>query len=227
MPLLEQTTRRFTTFKQYKSDIRYLRLWILYSKYIDTPRDIFRFLEANDIGTSSASLYEEWATIEEGNRQFKEAEAIWMLGVHRRAEPLGRLKRRKNDFLTRMLTQPMAGQDEPLAPTPASTLRPALGGSGSQRQGLPGGSSSAGPKANGAAFAVFTDSQAVSTGPDAREGQPWAEIGTRDARRRENVKEATPWAGETQPMNKAQPQGEKLMVFRDEVRRRPNHKHTL
>lgn len=212
MPLLEQTTRRFTSYKQYKADIRYLRLWILYSKYVDTPRDIFRFLEANNIGTSSASLYEEWATIEESNRQFKEAEAIWMLGIHRRAEPLGRLKKRKDDFLARMLTQPLAGQDEPQAPAP-KPLRPALGG-GSQRQGLAGGVSM--PKTNGAAFAVFSDDQAA-TGPEAREGQQWEEIGTRDGRRRENVREATPWVGETLPMDKSQPQGEKLMVFRDEV----------
>lgn len=211
MPLLEQTTRRFTAHRQYKADIRYLRLWILYSKYIDAPRDIFRFLEVNDIGTNSASFYEEWATIEEASRSFKEAESIYMLGVHRKAEPLNRLKRRKDDFLSRKAARP--DEDEVQEPEQPS-VRPALGGT--QRTGL--GSSTSTQKPNGQAFAVFSD-DSPNAGPASREGQ-WDEFGTRDARRRENVKDATPWTGETLSMNKSTPPApptEKLQVFRDEV----------
>ena len=69
VPLLELTTRRFVKDARYKSDLRYLRLWILYAKYVDTPRDIYRFLEANQIGTGAASFYEEWAGVEENNNK--------------------------------------------------------------------------------------------------------------------------------------------------------------
>ena len=65
VPLLEETTRRFRHDARYKGDLRYLRLWILYAKYVDSPREIFRFLEHNDIGTGMSSLYEEWAAVEE------------------------------------------------------------------------------------------------------------------------------------------------------------------
>lgn len=51
--------------EQYRSDIRLLKLWILYSKYIDCPKDIFRFLEGRQLGVNFASFYEEWAILEE------------------------------------------------------------------------------------------------------------------------------------------------------------------
>lgn len=223
MPLLEQTTRRFVSHRQYKTDIRYLRLWILYSKYIDQPRDIYRFLEANDIGTTSASFYEEWATIEEASRQFKEAETIYMLGIHRRSEPLSRLKKRKDAFLARMVHNQTAIEDEASPASDAATIRPALGG----RSGLGGhqsaGATAATSKPNGAAFAVFSDDQSSASGAQSREGGSWSDIGTRDSRRRENVKDATPWVGETLPMAPAgQAPSEKLQVFRDDVRFLPS-----
>ena len=69
VPLLERTTRNFKDDERYQRDIRYLRCWILYSKYVHEPFDIFRFLLANDIGTIWALLYEEAATAEEARGQ--------------------------------------------------------------------------------------------------------------------------------------------------------------
>jgi hypothetical protein len=207
VPLLEQTTRRFVKDARYKSDIRYLRLWILYSKYIDTPRDVYRFLEANDIGSGLASFYEEWAAVEEAANNNKEADAIYELGVARRAEPLARLKKRREAFQAKMVLLPPSASD---SPEPVPPPRRVLAASTSARP-------LAAPvaKPNGASFAVLTD----SGGSDGRSGT-WDDLGTRDERRRENHLEATPWAGETLPMSqsKAVPQVEKLQVFRDEVR---------
>jgi hypothetical protein len=63
--LLERATRRFVHEEQYRSDIRLLKLWLLYAKYVDTPRDIFKFLEGLQVGVKLASFYEEWAMLEE------------------------------------------------------------------------------------------------------------------------------------------------------------------
>lgn len=65
VPLLERSTRRFVHEEQYKSDIRLLKLWLLYAKYVDCPKDIFKFLEGLQCGTSLAGFYEEWALLEE------------------------------------------------------------------------------------------------------------------------------------------------------------------
>ena len=45
----------------------------------------------------------------------------------------------------------------------------------------------------------------------------WAELGTRDARRKENTIESTPWKGETMPQKGAAPRTPKPEVFKDVV----------
>lgn len=64
--VLERCTRMFRSYEQYRNDSRYLKLWILYAKSIDCPADVFNFLLANDIGSGLASLYEELASVYEG-----------------------------------------------------------------------------------------------------------------------------------------------------------------
>ena len=64
--VLERCTRLFKDSPQYQNDSRYLRLWILYARNVDSPSDIYNFLLANEIGASLASLYEELAVVYEG-----------------------------------------------------------------------------------------------------------------------------------------------------------------
>jgi checkpoint serine/threonine-protein kinase len=66
-------------------------------------------------------------------------------------------------------------------------------------------------------MAVFTDGDAPA---EAAEGGVWADFGTRDARRKENVVEATPWKGETMPQSAKRglaPRTPKMEVFKDTV----------
>ncbi len=59
--LLERVTRHFKDHKQYQNDPRYLKMWVLYARNVERPRDIYNFCLANDVGTSLAALYEELA----------------------------------------------------------------------------------------------------------------------------------------------------------------------
>lgn len=61
VPLLERVTRHFKDYKQYSNDPRYFRMWVLYARNVDSPRDIYHFCLANEIGTNLATLYEELA----------------------------------------------------------------------------------------------------------------------------------------------------------------------
>jgi hypothetical protein len=63
LELLEEATRVLKDNRggAWRSDLRYLKLWILYANYVEKPTVIFRYLLANDIGTSSSVLYEEFA----------------------------------------------------------------------------------------------------------------------------------------------------------------------
>lgn len=63
LELLEEATRTLKDDQRYKEDLRYLKLWVLYANYIERPTIIYAFLLANNIGTSHAILYEEYAIV--------------------------------------------------------------------------------------------------------------------------------------------------------------------
>lgn len=69
LELLEEATRVLKDDRegQWKEDMRYLKLWVLYATYVERPAIIYRFLLANEIGTAHALLYEEFAIILERN----------------------------------------------------------------------------------------------------------------------------------------------------------------
>jgi spindle assembly checkpoint component MAD3 len=51
-------------------ELKYLKLWVLYATYVERPVVIYKFLMANEIGTSFALLYEEYAAVLERNGQY-------------------------------------------------------------------------------------------------------------------------------------------------------------
>ncbi|SPO31513.1 related to spindle assembly checkpoint protein [Ustilago trichophora] len=103
IPLLERATRHFRNSEQYTNDPRYLRLWILYARNVECARDVYNFLLANEIGTKLASLYEELAVVLEGQRMYDQADAMYRLGIARRANPIDRIKRRYEEYKTRII----------------------------------------------------------------------------------------------------------------------------
>jgi len=69
LELLEEATRVLKERRGCKDDPRYLRLWVMYARYVDKPEVIYEYLLANDIGTTWAALYEEYAmTLERDGR---------------------------------------------------------------------------------------------------------------------------------------------------------------
>ncbi|WFD42417.1 non-specific serine/threonine protein kinase [Malassezia psittaci] len=122
--LLERATRTFKDSEQYRNDSRYLRLWILYAQNTEVPRDVFQFLLANEIGTRLASLYEELASVLEAHGVYDEADSMYKLGIARRASPLDRLKRRYQEYQSRVLSLPESSSDE--TPTYAKALASAM-----------------------------------------------------------------------------------------------------
>lgn len=63
LELLEEATRVLKNDRggKWKDDIRYLKLWVLYASYVEKPAVIFKFCMVNEIGTTHALLYEEFA----------------------------------------------------------------------------------------------------------------------------------------------------------------------
>jgi checkpoint serine/threonine-protein kinase len=208
--LLERCTTQFKNDKQYKSDPRYLRVWLAYSTYSDSPLEIFRFLQHHDIGQDLALYYEEYAAVLEKVNRKRKADEIFQIGLLREARPVDRLRRRYAEFQRRLETSPPDAQEPTTPPAP---LRKVLGTTKPLSTAGARGGSTLGPRPK---MQVFADTEEPE-GPPGSAG--WESIGTLAERKKENSMAPKPWAGEKLPMkgSSAASTGERLVVFRDEV----------
>ncbi|KAJ7650283.1 Mad3/BUB1 homology region 1-domain-containing protein [Roridomyces roridus] len=127
--LLHEATGAFRNDPLYKTDLRYLKLWLLYIRQLGRTEGIteFAFLLANGIGASYSVLYEEYANVLELEGRNIEAEAIYTRGIKRQVRPLERLKSRYREFKTRLGSKkdpertPTQRSPEPQPPTASSS----------------------------------------------------------------------------------------------------------
>jgi checkpoint serine/threonine-protein kinase len=227
LPLLERATKNFLNSPQYKNDPRYLKLWLSYIRFFsDTPRETFAFLARHNVGEGLALFYEEFAAWLEGAGRWTQAEEVYKLGIDKEARPTPRLLRKYNEFQVRLSQQP-ANLNEPSSPA-LPTVRPALAAkidpfaaaaprdpqAPRPNSGI-GGSSTT--KSGRQKIAVFSDSDgaapALAPG-DATKG--WQNIGSLADRKKENIVEPKPWAGETLKAG-GKKSSTKIAVFKDEV----------
>ena len=203
--LLERCTEQFKNDKQYKSDPRYLRVWLAYSTYSDSPLEIFAFLQRNEIGQELALYYEEYTAVLEKMNRKRKADEVFQMGLLAEARPLDRLRRRYTEFQRRLQINP-PDPNEPS--TPPAPLRTILGAS--QITVPSAGVSRPRPK-----IQVYTDTEETEVRPGSA---GWESIGRLADRKKENTIAAKPWVGEKLPMRAptAAP-AERLVVFRDEV----------
>jgi checkpoint serine/threonine-protein kinase len=165
----------------------------------------------------------------------KKADEVFKLGVARRAQPLEKLKARHAAFLDRIMAiNGVIPEDEPVH-TNASNSARTPGRAILGQSAVAGPSSIAGAtttqqlapslrvpaKNNGSRMAIFADGHGEGEAGEAGAPSEWADFGTRDGRRKENVVEATPWKGETMPQSAAKlrvaPRTPKIEVFKEVV----------
>lgn len=228
LPLLERATRAFLHDSHYKNDPRYVKFWILYiQKFSDAPREHFSYLATNDIGQRLALFYEEFATWLESVGRRGQAKEVYQMGVENGARPRERLVRKFEEFIHRCEANPITG-DEPRSPA-LPTVRPALAAktlpfTGVGDPGYPEPQSQTSrptaPKPKREKMAIFSDadngSQAAPVLGSSAGG--WDSIGTLEHRRKENIMEPTPWAGQTLKQQGGEGKafvGEKFAIFRD------------
>ncbi|GAX83349.1 hypothetical protein CEUSTIGMA_g10774.t1 [Chlamydomonas eustigma] len=99
---LEMCTKELMKFKKYKSDVRFLRLWIHYADCLSDPADIFALLRENRIGDEYALFYEAHGAYYELRGNTTAADDIYNEGIKRCAKPLDRLKQKYMAFQKRM-----------------------------------------------------------------------------------------------------------------------------
>lgn len=230
-PLLERATKAFLPASHYKNDPRYLKLWLTYIRlFCDAPRETFAYLARHSIGEGLALFYEEFAAWLEGAGRWTQADEVYKLGIEREARPTERLVRKFGEFQHRF-EQRAQNADEPSSPA-LPTVRPALvakldpfalstprpADPQVQRPSAIGGSSTS--RSGRQKLAIFSDADTpASSGIMASAGtaKGWDNIGSISERKKENVMEARPWAGETLKAGKKTNGPPKMMIFKDEV----------
>ncbi|KAK2021129.1 hypothetical protein LX32DRAFT_699619 [Colletotrichum zoysiae] len=227
--LLERATKTFIGSSQYKNDPRYLKMWVLYIQFFsDSPRETFLFLSRHSIGETLALFYEEYAAWLEGAGRWNQAEEVYKLGIEREARPVQRLIRKFKEFEQRLAQQPDAAE-APSSPA-LPTVRPALAAkvdpfaaaraaaAADPQAPRPGqGVGGAAPKPGKAKMSIFSDADSAppalaSRGPTTK---GWDSIGSLSDRKKENVMEPKPWAGETLKAGGKKSTAPKMAIFRD------------
>ena len=61
--LLEQATQQLSEDPMAKNDLRCLKLWIMYAKYVEDSTSVFNHIYTNNVGTKYALFYEEYAEL--------------------------------------------------------------------------------------------------------------------------------------------------------------------
>jgi len=61
--LLEQATQQLSEDPTAKGDIRCLKLWVMYAKYVEDSASVFNHMYTNKIGAKHALFYEEYAEL--------------------------------------------------------------------------------------------------------------------------------------------------------------------
>ncbi|KAI0359875.1 hypothetical protein OH77DRAFT_1419211 [Trametes cingulata] len=104
--LLDEATRYFLDDDAYKSDLRYLKLWLLYAKHVEDPTVIYAYILSRGIGKIYAQTYQDYALELYRRGKLEEADKIFQQGIQRRARPVDPLKRRYDEFKSRTLALP-------------------------------------------------------------------------------------------------------------------------
>ncbi|XP_028294038.1 mitotic checkpoint serine/threonine-protein kinase BUB1 beta [Gouania willdenowi] len=89
--LLERVVGKFTEEKKYYNDPRYVDLWIKFAASNLEPLDIYRYMQAQGIGVTLASLYIAWSEEYENQGNYRQADHVYQEGFKQFAEPRDKL----------------------------------------------------------------------------------------------------------------------------------------
>lgn len=210
--ILEQTVTRFSEEKRYHEDPRYVELWIKFAENCPGPLDIFRYMQAQGIGVTQASLYIAWSEEYENQGNCRKADLVYQEGFKKCAEPHNKLLQFHKALQARVSRQVMMNveeddsDDEPQQPERVSLADLKRRGKkkaiapinrvGSSIRSISGGMQSHGApvlgNASNSPLVVFDENNAQSAGPSEPKLESWAAPPT--SRAKENEQKPEKWS---------------------------------
>ncbi|XP_078591050.1 mitotic checkpoint serine/threonine-protein kinase BUB1-like isoform X2 [Branchiostoma floridae x Branchiostoma japonicum] len=108
--LLERCLLFFKDDKRYSNDHRYLQAWIKFAGMTNQPVDIYNFLHDQAIGAQVSLFWEAWAWELEQEGDTKKADAVYMEGIQKQAQPVELLVRKQKEFQARVARATLEGE---------------------------------------------------------------------------------------------------------------------
>ncbi|TRY92461.1 hypothetical protein DNTS_028169 [Danionella cerebrum] len=214
--LLERAVMRFTADEKYQNDVRYVELWIEFVESCSDPMDVFRYMQAQGIGTMQAIFYIAWAEEYEKRGNMKMANSVFQDGIKCGAEPSERLHSFHRALQARVCRQMMSsiadhqkGEEKELDEPQRSSLTE-LKAKGKKKNTIPFNRANAslgyarglqfkqplGPKQN-SRLMVFDDNKAENE-PQEPKFEVWTAPPT--ARAKENEEKPVKWSNVKLPL---------------------------
>ncbi|XP_076017622.1 mitotic checkpoint serine/threonine-protein kinase BUB1 beta [Genypterus blacodes] len=214
--LLERAVTKFTEEKKYHNDPRYVDLWIKFAGSCQEPLDIYRYMEAQEIGVLQVSFYIAWSEEYEKVGNTRQADMVYQEGFRKSAEPQHKLQQFHKALQARVSRQVMMSvmdvdsDEETKQPERISlvdlkhkgkkkAIAP-INRTGPAIKGICGGLPAQGVPALGISnsrVSVFDENQAHSSGASEPQSESWAPPPT--SRAKENEQKAEKWCDVKMP----------------------------
>ncbi|KAM8913606.1 mitotic checkpoint serine/threonine-protein kinase BUB1 beta isoform 1-T3 [Spinachia spinachia] len=210
--LLERAVTKFTEEMKYRDDPRYVELWIKFAEHCPEPLDIYRYMQAQGIGVTQASLYIAWSEEYENQGNCRKADLVYQEGFKKFAGPHDKLLQFHKALQARVSRRVMmhveedSADDEPTPPERVSLAELKRRGKkkavapvnrvGSSIKSISGGVQSLGApvlcNASNSRLMVFDENKAQSAGPSEPKLEAWA--APPPSKAKENEQNPEKWA---------------------------------
>lgn len=100
--IMERCMHSLFHMPQYKNDVRYIRVCVLYADKTSNPDEQFKLFHKHKIGEYVAIYWLAWAWVAEKRKDFPFAEKIFNQALKKEAKPLKTVQERHKQFMRRM-----------------------------------------------------------------------------------------------------------------------------
>ncbi|KAJ0702060.1 putative mitotic spindle checkpoint protein Bub1/Mad3 [Helianthus annuus] len=225
--IYEQCVRTFWHDDRYKTDLRYLKVWLEYAENCDDAEVVYGFLDTNKIGQTHSLFYISYANHLESKNKIKTANEIYESGISRNAQPIEKLKAAYKKFFARSMSRPKASEEEVMdTRQPARSFGTILAraDSGNRTQESSFDIARKRPKQEGnqgGSLKVFkeTGKSSLHGSDSSLKPSTWHTLGARAERNKENNAIPSKWTSNKIPQRafgRAAPPPPRIEVFVDE-----------
>lgn len=202
----------------YKTDARFVRVWLELAQYHQEPQEVFSFMAQKGIGQNLALFFEEFATFLEKSHKIEQARRVYTTGISVEARPVSRLKLRAEEFERRHPKPDTSGDSSASNQLADSDIPPALSLKMSSGRALVANMDTYQPPAHKSRISVFQDAGGIYKGQPSTAGEGWTALGSIAQRRKENNHpQAQSWKGQRMPLasGTAPKKAKAISVFKD------------